>query len=95
MFAVHDDCLGANWKAVVGKFVRDARMILDFPRFHQILSLNSSKKGTKIAIRPSQGACVNYGIYNIITAEMKTILYNITKELYENIFFFNLHLEFL
>ena len=32
MFAVHDDSLGANRKTVIGKVVRDARMILDIPR---------------------------------------------------------------
>ena len=42
MFAVHYDCLCSYRKAVVGKVVRDARMILDIPRHHLLVTF---KKG--------------------------------------------------
>ncbi len=42
VFAVRDNCLGSYRKAVIGKVIRDARMILDIPRHHLLVTF---KKG--------------------------------------------------
>ena len=49
VLAIHDDCLGSYRKAVVGKVVRDARMILDIPRHHLLVTF---KKGREVARLP-------------------------------------------
>ena len=43
VLAVQDDSLRSNRKAVVGKVVRDIRMILDIPRHHLLVAFKEGR----------------------------------------------------
>ena len=86
MLAVQDDSLGSNRKAVVGKVVREARMILDIPRHHFLVTFKEGRVVQRVTNKhllehPEQPQCTlsfaikrTFDLAVIIVAEGEEIL---------------------